>query len=100
MSSKWRRLLTIPRPLLCSPRQCFSRSIEIHLRLRGEWTPGAKGMAGGAGGGRRSAWRLAIGSAMAKLGKPKECLEEMRALASEALSPVGGLAGDYEVWYR
>ncbi|HUT74358.1 MAG TPA: sialidase family protein [Armatimonadota bacterium] len=34
------------------------------------------------------------------LSKTTDCLEATRVLALDALAPVGGLAADYEVWYR
>lgn len=79
--------------------ECLSRCIAVHLRLRDAWVPDQKDLLEALDStdeGFAAQYRRAI----SLLNKPANCLEATRTLAMGALAPVGGLARDYEVWYR
>jgi len=77
----------------------LSRCMAVHLRLRGAWVPEQKDLLDALeliDEGIATRYRHAI----SLLGRPAMCVEAIRGLAAEALAPVGGLVGDFEVWYR
>jgi hypothetical protein len=79
--------------------QCLSRCIAVHLRLRGDWVPDEKDLLDALDSTDEDL-AARCRRAISLLNRPADCLEATRALAIDALAPVGGLSGDYEVWYR
>jgi len=79
--------------------QCLSRCITVHLRLRANWVPEQKDLfraLESTDEGLAGRYKQAI----SLLSKPADCIETTRAIVNDALAPVGGIAEDYEVWYR
>jgi hypothetical protein len=79
--------------------RALTRCLQVHLRLRGQWTLGEKHLLPAAAGLDEDL-AARYRDAVSLLNRPAACLEATRALAAEALAPVGGLVGDFEVWYR
>jgi len=77
----------------------LSRCIAVHLRLRGAWVPERKGLLN-ALAATDEALAACYQHAISLLSKPVACLGEVRKLAAKALAPVGGMAGEYEVFYK
>ncbi len=77
----------------------LSRCIAVHLRLRGAWVPERKDLLKALASTHKDL-AARYEHAISLLGEPAACLELARELAAEALAPAGGLAGEYEVFYR
>lgn len=74
---------------------CLARAAVIHLRLRGAWVPDTKDALPALDPALAARYR----EALRLLSRPAACAKQVRALAAEALAPVGGPVTDYDVWW-